>query len=101
MTLADYLAESGITMYAFAGRVSWELHEPFDRENIRRYLLPAEHRDHRMPIRKVRIAIAAASGGLVTPNDWDGVPAAPVPAAPRDPSLSARGGVSRRKRRAA
>lgn len=120
MTLREWIAWRRsigyrCALYTLGRSLSFQLGWPQDErhyrraaENLRRWLLPEGHRDHRKPERDMRIALAAITSNHVTSNDWDGV---------RAPAVSGRGaehaaagaprgghaarGASRRKRSAA
>lgn len=76
MHLRDWLIEHNISYAEMARQLAAKLKNPRIRhETVRRHCLPKSHRDHRGPGRAVRQAYFALTGGAVTSNDWDGLPA--------------------------
>lgn len=97
MDLAAYLAQTGKTYQGFAREIGIE-----NAGTVRRYCLPADHPDRRIPNEDIMPRIYRATGGKVTPNDFYNLKAAAAPPPPaREAAAQASAAASRPKRNGA
>lgn len=80
MKLGEWLEQEGLSVSRFATRIGEHS------EVVRRYTLPREHPDSRIPRHGPMCRIYLATGGEVTPNDYYD-----LPDLPDAPALEARG----------